>query len=166
MKAPRTSAEDAQCWWDDPPLTTLPQYLERIRAQPCAHLNEIGAASGADVVGSIAHGHSYRGHVPGPHGRPGGYPVTLVGSDLTLRLPPGTTEAEAVAWNTDRSARDGVSVDHEGKARFTDSALRTLRRHWPDVPASFTPQDIAGLCTRQLRLRDKLRQEPIRPPAE
>jgi hypothetical protein len=157
LHAPPTSTEEACGWLDGRPLTALPRLLERIRSQPRAQLNEIGAAAGADILGAITHGHPHHGHVPGPHGRPGGYPVVISGSDLALRLPPGRTEAQAVAWNRERSALDGVTLGEDGKAAFTDRTLRILLRHWPEAPRSFGPQDVDGLRTQQVRLRARLR---------
>jgi hypothetical protein len=102
----------------------------------------------------------YAGHVAAPQGRPGGYPVVITGGSVALRLPPGMSEEEAVARNEQWSALDGVSVDQQGKARFTPATLDVLREHWPDAPTAFGPQDIEGLRTRQVALRGRLLQLP------
>ena len=40
---------------------------------------EISGASGVPLMLAMAHGREWSGHVPGPHGLPGGYPVRLQG---------------------------------------------------------------------------------------
>ncbi|MEV8634463.1 hypothetical protein AB0395_22680 [Streptosporangium sp. NPDC051023] len=167
LHAPPTPGEDALAWLDDRPLAVLPEALEQARSQPRAHLNEIGAAAGAAVLDTVVHETNYYvGHVPGPHGRPGGYPVTITGRSLALRLPPGMSERQAIAWNHARSDLDGVTVDQHGKAHLTPAALRVLRDHWPDVPTTFGPQDLDDLRAQQLRLRRHLRDLPAPATAE
>ncbi|WP_182873727.1 potassium transporter TrkA [Microbispora sp. H10670] len=161
LHPPPSPAEEALAWLDDRPLGDVADILGGIRARPREHLNEMGAAEGGAVLDAVLHEErGYAGHVPGPRGLPGGYPVTITGRDVSLRLPPETAEGEAVAWNTARAELDGLVVDRHGTARPTPRALRALRRHWPDAPAAFGPRDLDDLRAEQLRLRRRLRGLP------
>ncbi|MFM9616239.1 hypothetical protein ACKI18_47855, partial [Streptomyces niveiscabiei] len=71
---------------------------------------EISGASGVPMLLAMAAGRSWRGHVPGPNGLPGGYPVRLVGRALELELPVGLTQAEAIAWNASFEEQNGLIV--------------------------------------------------------
>lgn len=167
LHSPPAQEDEAEAWFDDQPLTALPAILERTRFQTRAHLNEIGATAGAAVVDALTQQRDpYVGHVPAPHGRPGGYPVTVTGRSIALRLPPGMSERQAVAHNQKRSALDGITVDQHGKAQFTPAALRILRDHWPDAPSTFGVQDVEDLRVRQLALREHLRKLPAPDTAE
>jgi len=72
---------------------------------PIAH-HERDCLTGADVAT----------HVPGPNGLPGGYPVRVHGGKVSLRLPSGLSEAEAVARNEQSATRDGVRADMDLEA--------------------------------------------------
>src|SRR5215471_4055650 len=50
---------------------------------------------------------AWRGHVPGPRGLPGGYPVVLEGGRLELDLPTCIEAKAAIAWNVGYEARSG-----------------------------------------------------------
>ncbi|KUF16710.1 hypothetical protein [Streptomyces silvensis] len=166
LHSPPTPADEVRAWLDDRPLTPTHEILERARRHPRADLNEIGANAGADVVDALTHPRDYyAGHVPAPNGLPGGYPVVLTGHSIALRLPPGTSERQAVARNEQWSGLDGITVDRRGKAQFTPAALDALRDRWPDAPATFAAQDVDDLRTLQLALRDDLRRLPAPPAA-
>ncbi|NEE37412.1 potassium transporter TrkA, partial [Streptomyces sp. SID7982] len=161
LHAPPTPDQEARAWLDDQPLT-VDRILRRERRQPRAHLNEIGATAGAAVLDALTHPRDYyAGHVAAPQGRPGGYPVVITGRSIALRLPPGMSERQAIACNQRWSTLDGITVDPQGKAHFTPAALDVLRDHWPDSPATFGPQDIEELRTRQLALRERLQQPSV-----
>ncbi|MGV9273845.1 hypothetical protein [Streptomyces griseosporeus] len=161
LHAPPTPDQEVRAWLDEQPLTAVHDILRRERRRPRADLNEIGATAGAAVLDALTHPRDYfAGHAAAPQGRPGGYPVVITGRSIALRLPPGMSERQAVARNQEWSALDGITVDQQGKAHFTPGALDALRDHWPDAPATFGPQDVEELRTRQLALRERLHQLP------
>ncbi|MBT3162711.1 hypothetical protein HTV80_06270 [Streptomyces sp. Vc74B-19] len=165
LHSPPTADQDIRAWFDDQPLTAAHDILQRGRRRPRADLNEIGAVSGAAVIDALTHPSDYYvGHVAAPEGRPGGYPVVITGRSVALRLPPGLSERQAVDRNQRWSVLDGITVDRQGKAHFAPAALDVLRTHWPDCPATFGPQDIEELRTRQLILRERLLQLPAPTP--
>ncbi|SHN27334.1 hypothetical protein [Actinacidiphila paucisporea] len=161
LHTPPTPDQEVRAWLDEQPLTAVHDILQRGRSRPRADLNEIGAAAGAAVLEALTHPRDhYAGHVAAPQGRPGGYPVVITGGSVALRLPPGMSERESVACNAQWSALDGISVDQQGKARFTPATLNVLREYWPDAPTTFGPQDVEELRARQLALRRRLLQLP------
>ncbi len=55
-------------------------------------------------------GKPWQGHVPGPDGLPGGYPVRLAGKSLRLDLPAGVREDAAIRWNDAFEHANGLTV--------------------------------------------------------
>ncbi|MFF1954709.1 hypothetical protein, partial [Kitasatospora herbaricolor] len=96
-------------------------------------------------------------HVPGPLGLPGGYPVRVDRGRIELDLPPGVTEATAVAWQAAWGARDGVAVDRQGRAEFSD---RTIRSALPyaELPRFVAPAEFAELAAELELVRQRLRE--------
>ncbi|MFJ9777093.1 hypothetical protein ACIRVF_38660 [Kitasatospora sp. NPDC101157] len=152
---------EAQVWLDDNPVQDAAELLSHARAQPRSDLNETGAVAAAAVVDAIAHDLDYLDcHLPGPQGRPGGYPAVVTRRSVCLRLPPGMPERQAVAMNNRWSALDGITVDPTGTARFTPDVLRRVREDWPDAPDAFTAHHVEDLRAELIPLRDRLRRQP------
>lgn len=119
---------------------------------------EISGASGVPMLLAMAAGRSWRGHVPGPNGLPGGYPVRLVDGALELDLPAGITDAEAVAWNASFEQENGLVVSPEGKAVFTGILGGRLAEHCPALRDGFAVQELEAVCEELLELRSALMQ--------
>ncbi|MFD3328028.1 hypothetical protein [Streptomyces sp. NPDC058701] len=167
LHAPADPDDDVRGWLDGAPLPELRSLLTPVRSRPRHHLNEVGAAAGAAAVAALAgSGPVHTGHLPGPHGLPGGYPVVVGHRQVRLRLPDGVSREQAVAWNLRHAALDGVAVDLDGTVRTTPSALAALRLHWPDAPRTYGPADLADVRDRLLRLRARLRTLPALPTPE
>jgi hypothetical protein len=91
------------------------------------------AATGATVRALLAD-EPRRLHVPAPGGRPGGYPVQISRAGIALDLPPGLTEADAIAVNAVAARWDGIErIEPSGAfaycAWLTAAAHRTLGVH-------------------------------------
>jgi len=122
---------------------------------------EISGASGVPMLLAMAAGREWRGHVPGPNGLPGGYPVGLTTDGaLVLDLPVGLAESEAVAWNASFEAQNGLVVSAEGQADFTGSLGARLGEHVPALREGFAIQELEAVCEELLRLRDALMEQP------
>jgi hypothetical protein len=158
LHVPAEPAAEAQAWLDDVPLADLAGRLAPVRALSPAARNAVGAGSAAPVVRAAAGaGPPWTGHVPGPLGLPGGYPVRLDGPRLTV-LPPAPLGLDrAVACNQRAAALDGIRVA-DGGARFTDSAYRALSACWPRAPREFAARQVGEVCDDLLDLRDQLRK--------
>lgn len=120
---------------------------------------EISGASGVPMLLAMAAGRSWRGHVPGPNGLPGGYPVRLAGRALELELPVGLTQAEAVAWNASFEERNGLVVSADGRIRFTGILGERLGQHVPSLRNGFAVGELEAICDQLLELRTALMRE-------
>jgi hypothetical protein len=121
---------------------------------------EISGASGVPMLLAMAAGRPWRGHVPGPHGLPGGYPVKLVEGRLELDLPPGLDREEAIAWNASFEAANGLIVSSEGKAIFTGILGGRIAGHIPELRDGFALRDLEAVCETLLGLRETLMRLP------
>nr|WP_047576164.1 hypothetical protein [Methylobacterium sp. ZNC0032] len=117
---------------------------------------EISGASGVPMLLAMAGGRSWRGHVPGPNGLPGGYPVRLVADRLQVDLPEGVSEAEAIAWNRSYEEENGLVVLSGGKVVFNGTLGERLAEHLPALRDGFAVDDLETVCEDLLRLRSLL----------
>lgn len=119
---------------------------------------EISGASGVPMLLAMAGGRHWQGHVPGPDGLPGGYPVKLVGGRLELALPPGLLREEAIAWNTSFEASNGLVVSSDGTATFTGILGGRIAGHIPELRDGFDVHELEAVCETLLGLREMLMQ--------
>ena len=117
---------------------------------------EISGASGVPMLLALAARRPWSGHVPGPNGLPGGYPVRLTDGTLELDLPNGVTEAEAIAWNESFEAEKGLVVSAKGNVGFTGILRERLAEHVPDLRNGFSVRDLEAVCEELLQLRAAL----------
>lgn len=117
---------------------------------------EISGASGVALMTAFALGLPWHGHVPGPSGRPGGYPVRLEGRRLVLDLPAGIGEAEAVAWNARFETEMGLVVDPAGRASFTGRLRESLEAEGFPFADGFDVAEIERVAAAQAQLRSRL----------
>jgi hypothetical protein len=117
---------------------------------------DISGASGVTLMLAVAHGRAWRGHVPGPAGLPGGYPVVLRGGKLDLDLPAGLSRADAVAWNARNEAENGLLIGTNGRAEFTGRLHERLSAESPTLAAGFHVDDLEAVGQAFGELRDRL----------
>lgn len=130
----------------------------RITPEPAV---EISGASGVPLMLAMAEGSEWRGHVPGPRGLPGGYPVAYRNGNLVLDLPPGLTESEAVAWNAAFEEKNGLVIEG-GKVRYTGVLHDRLRAASPTLAEGFDVRDLETVYEEMTRLRATLQARPPR----
>jgi hypothetical protein len=119
---------------------------------------DISGASGVPLFVAMAQGLGWQGHVPGPNGLPGGYPVRLVGGRLEPDLPAGLTRDEAVAWNTGFEEENGVVVGRDGAVRYTGRVEAALRSLSPQLAQGFAMSDFPAAYRTLSDIRTRLRQ--------
>ncbi|GCD92463.1 KR domain-containing protein [Embleya hyalina] len=84
-----------------------------------------------------------------PAGLPGGYPVRIVDGVVSLDLPPGLTEADAIAFNERLAAGDGIDrIDADGTVRLTAAAHRAVADIAPDLAEPIAVDEIAARAAR------------------
>lgn len=116
---------------------------------------EISGASGVPMLLAMAASRAWRGHVPGPHGLPGGYPVRLEDGTLRLDLPPGIEQDEAVVWNASFEEDNGMVVE-DGHVAFTGVLRERIAEHRPALRHGFEAAELENVCDDLLGLRATL----------
>lgn len=117
---------------------------------------EISGASGVPLMLAMALGRAWTGHVPGPGGLPGGYPVMLRGDILDLDLPTALTRDDAIAWNRRYEEESGLVVTPEGRAIYTGILRDRLNALSPVLADGFHVRDIDDACRATHDLRSRL----------
>lgn len=120
---------------------------------------EISGASGVTLMLALVGGREWTGHVPGPGGMPGGYPVRLEGDRLVLDLPAGVTEDDAIRWNDTFERRNGLTVE-AGRACFHGTLRDLLAEAGCEYSGGFDLEDLEEVCAGMLLLRDRLMEQP------
>jgi hypothetical protein len=120
---------------------------------------DISGASGVPLILALAEGRPWIGHVPGPDGLPGGYPVRLGSGILSLDLPPPLSREEAVAWNARYEEGNGLVVGSDGQARYTGVLRERLAQHSHALAEGFAVSDLEEVYRSMHELRTKLQQQ-------
>jgi hypothetical protein len=119
---------------------------------------EISGASGVPLFLAMAGGREWRGHVPGPHGLPGGYPVRLAAGIIDLDLPSGLSREAAIAWNLAYEEESGLVVGADGRARYTGLLRERIAAFSPALAEGFAVRDIIAVSRDMSDLRSRLEQ--------
>jgi hypothetical protein len=121
---------------------------------------DISGASGVTLMLAMAHGRDWSGHVPGPMGVPGGYPIAMQGGRIGLDLPEGIDRAAAIAWNVRFEAENGLVIGPDGRARYTGRLRDALKAESPDIAAGFDVADLEQVWQAMSALRDGMLARP------
>ena len=160
LHTPKPGEPEALGWLDGQPVAVTPLLAEQ-RATDRTELNQVTGHTAALLLAALLRGDgtTVETHLPGPLGLPGGYPVTVRGSELALRLPPGVSRDEAIEFNQRAALADGVVVEGGG-VRFGPAATAELERFAPALAAGFPVAELASATAELHALRDRLRTEP------
>jgi hypothetical protein len=142
-------------WIDDEEVADVYATFAAVKITPEPAI-EISGASGVPLMLAVAAGAEWRGHVPGPNGLPGGYPVAYRDGRLDLDLPAGLGRAEAIQWNARFEAENGLVVEADGKIRYTGVLYEQLRKASPALAAGFEMKDLEDVYTEMTALRAQL----------
>ena len=146
-----------RAWIDD---VEVPDVLKRFRdvkitPEPAV---EISGASGVPLILAMVRGEPWRGHVPGPNGWPGGYPVHWTGREMLADLPPDVSLDEAKAWNAGFEEVSGLVVGAHGRASSRGTLHDLLYAESPAIADGFDLADLAEVCTEMDALRTRMLQ--------
>jgi hypothetical protein len=149
------SGRSARVWIDDEEVADVYARFAGVQLtrEPAI---EISGASGVPLMQAMVHGRAWMGHVPGPHGLPGGYPVRLDAGVLELDLPSALARNEAVAWNRRYEEESGLVVSPDGRATYTGILRARLQAFSPALADGFHVRDIADVCRDMNDLRSRL----------
>ena len=149
--APRVFADDTEI---PDPFETFADC--KLTPEPAI---EISGASGVTLILALAARKEWAGHVPGPNGLPGGYPVKVSQDGaMALDLPNTVTEQEAIAWNDAFEHKGGLTVSG-GRAQYNGRLAELLRAKGFAHADGFDVADLETVCTGMLDLRDRLMSE-------
>ncbi|MPR05503.1 hypothetical protein [Microvirga tunisiensis] len=144
-------------WIDDEEIGNVFGTFRDVKLTP-EPVIDISGASGVPMILALAQGRSWTGHVPGPYGLPGGYPVQLVDGVLDLDLPPSVSRDEAVAWNARFEEENGLVVGADRHARYTGVLRERLAQHSPALAEGFDVVDLEGIYCSMQDLRTRLQK--------
>jgi len=148
------SGETARVWIDNREVADVFALFARVKLTP-EPVIDISGASGVPLMLAYIAGERWPGHVPGPNGLPGGYPVVLEASELKLDLPPDLSRDTAIVWNEAFERRSGLVVE-SGRAIYTGRLQECLRAYDPALAAGFNLSDFDAVYRDMTSLRDKL----------
>jgi hypothetical protein len=145
----------ARVWIDDQEVADVYARFAGVRLtrEPAI---EISGPSGVPLMLAMATSKDWSGHLPGPKGLPGGYPVTFSGGRLDLDLPARLTREEAIAWNLSYEEESGLVVGPDGRATYTGVLQERLAALTPEIAGGFHVRDIADACRQMSDLRSRL----------
>jgi hypothetical protein len=104
----------------------------------------------------MAAGKDWRGHMPGPNGLPGGYPLKFAAGRLGLDMPGSLTRDEAIAWNLSYEEESGLVVGADGRATYTGVLRGRLAVFSADIANGFHVRDLSDACRAMTDLRSRL----------
>lgn len=146
---------NARVWLDSKEVTDVYTHFSSIQLTPEPVIDISGAAA-APLLLALAHGSEWRGHVPGPEGLPGGYPVHATAGRLVLDLPLGLTREVAVEWNLAHEQVSGLVVDAQGLAHYTGRLREELANVSPELVRGFHVRDLEDVYAAMQQLREQL----------
>ncbi|MBY3348411.1 hypothetical protein [Rhizobium laguerreae] len=120
---------------------------------------EVSGASGVTLIQALASSQAWAGHLPGPNGLPGGYPVKLdEQGNLSLNLPDGLCADEAVTWNRSHELKSGVTVD-KSTVRFHGRLATCLCDAGFAHADGFDVSDLEKACQELEQVRNRLLED-------
>ena len=117
---------------------------------------EISGPSGVPLIIAMAAGKNWSGHIPGPNGLPGGYPVKFSVGRLDLDLPAQLAPHEAIAWNLSYEEEGGLIVGSNGHATYTGVLRERLAALSRTIADGFHVRDLADASRAMNDLRSRL----------
>lgn len=152
--AAERAGQTPRVWVSDQEVDDVFDRFKSVQLTPEPAI-EVSGGAGVPLMLSIAAGRTWVGHAPGPLGLPGGYPVVWRDGALSLNLPTGLSEAQAVIWNAQFEASSGMVVEG-GKVRYTGKLAERLRDHGVSVADGFEVSDLDAAYHEMKALRDRL----------
>jgi hypothetical protein len=111
---------------------------------PGLRYNAVTAAAAIPVLEALLPGSApLRWSVPAPAGLAGGYPVLIANGGVTLDLPPGLTQQDAIAFNESMARGDGIErIDDDGTVHFTAAGRDAIASIDPGLAEPLAMDDL------------------------
>ncbi|WP_295805690.1 hypothetical protein [uncultured Nitratireductor sp.] len=154
----RNGATPPRVFLDDREVEDVFEAFSTVKLTPEPAI-EVSGASGVTLICAYAAGRPWSGHVPGPGGLPGGYPVRLEAGELHLDLPEGLTRKEAISWNHAFEAKNGMVLDGQ-RAHFTGRLKAAFERVGFAHAGGFEVDRLEEVFRDLALLRDRLSVRP------
>lgn len=145
LHEPASTGDEALAWLDGVAVAEVGKLLAPQRRTDRRLLNQITGFAAAQLLSDLLGGRETATNLPGPLGRPGGYPVRVAGRTLTLDLPSGLDEATAVAWNERAAAREGIEIGAD-RVTFTGRAAHAMAAY--GLGGGFAVEDAVAVADR------------------
>ncbi len=149
------SGRPPRVWVEGEELSDVFARFAHVRV-PHTPMNVVSGCSAVPVIQALAGHGDYVGHVPGPAGLPGGYPVTIRDRQLALDLPAGISRDEAVAWNRAYEEAAGMVVDAGGGVRFGGKVGAEMAALCPSLADGFHVDDLEDAVAELEAVRARL----------
>ncbi|MGI9413799.1 MAG: hypothetical protein ACR2PM_09020 [Hyphomicrobiales bacterium] len=146
-------------WLDDEEIADVHGTLRDVKLTAAPAIDVSGAA-GVPMMLALVSGRAWQGHAPGPHGLPGGYPVSCRDGRLDLALPPALDREEAVRWNRKFEEANGLFIDADGRAHYTGVLQEKLHALSPVLAQGFDVGDFDQVFDSFETLRTRLLEQP------
>lgn len=153
-----TRVPPPRVWLDGQEIDDVFKRFERVRLTYAPAI-PISGFCGVPVILALLGHRDHIGHVPGPWGLPGGYPIKIKGGELTLELPPGLTREAAIAWQTEYELANGLTVAN-GRLTFHGPCHDELARHSRNLAGGFALSDLESAAAEMLALRERMEATP------
>lgn len=151
----RAGPAPLRVWFDGVEIEDVFARFARVKLAP-EPVIDVSGASGIPLFLAMIAKAPWNGHLPGPNGLPGGYPVRLEDGAIRLALPEGLSADQAIAWNTAFEQKSGVIVGADGRVRYTGKVESALRSVSEDMAAGFAMADIDAAFAAFWGLRERL----------
>lgn len=155
------SGRAARVWLDEVEIADVYGRFAAVKITPEPAI-EISGAGGVPLMLAMVSGAEWRGHVPGPLGLPGGYPVAWRNGKLELDLPVSIDREEAVRWNASFEEENGLAIGGDGRARYTGILRERLAEVSPELAEGFDVADLDAVHDAMTTLRARLQALPAR----
>jgi hypothetical protein len=111
---------------------------------PGPRYNAVTAATAIPVLEALLPGSApLRWSAPAPGGLAGGYPVLIANGGVTLDLPPGLTQQDAIAFNENMARGDGIErIDDDGTVHFTAASRDAIASIDPGLAEPLAIDDL------------------------
>jgi hypothetical protein len=134
--AAERSGRTARVWIDDVEVADVFAKFSSVKLTP-EPVIDISGATGVPVIQALVEGHEWLGHLPGPNGLPGGYPVRVHDRQIELDLPAALDEQEAIDWNRSFEQMNGLIVCRRGIIQFTGRLAELLNEQNAAIKKGF-----------------------------